>query len=413
MNSPRSRLAAFLLGTSLLPGCVGLDTPPLVAGESLVLLRSRTAEPSQSETWSLDTERRIRSSTGQTIWRPVSRQRTQAGDWWQAALAPGRYVIRFADGTSAAFQVPVQASRVYIGSLRPDCVTGTYVPGCEPPGLVQDESATAAEILGAQAQTLAGPVTALSRPFDIGAARRGWPAASGIVASTSPDAWQASMNWHEFIDRGGSRFFLGSGVGTAVLGLQIGSALSVPTAGYGMLVAVPFLGLGAGLGAIGLAAAVGEEAAEEFRRHQLTPCLEGLASQLAAPALDQRIASSVRPPEAAPSRAARPRGAAVPWQATVTRLVLRRCGDRGSYGLEVASRWTAPGRDARFVRSVSGAQSEPQLNYPRPAPWETVAPTEAPCRPFVRYCEPDGADLLRQDVIDALAAARDTIAAGP
>uniref|UniRef100_UPI0018DF6E19 hypothetical protein n=1 Tax=Roseomonas rosulenta TaxID=2748667 RepID=UPI0018DF6E19 len=126
--------------------------------------------------------------------------------------------------------------------------------------------------------------------------------------------------------------------------------------------------------------------------------------------LGPRLAEALAVPTPATGR----RGAETsmaPWRADVTRLVLRRCAEAGAYGVEVATRWTTPGHEARFLRGVPGAPPLPGLVFPYRMPWEAEAGGPATCRTLAEYCATGGAPLVADAVIEAVSAARDALLA--
>jgi hypothetical protein len=78
----------------------------------------------------------------------------------------------------------------------------------------------------------------------------------------------------------------------------------------------------------------------------------------------------------------------------------------------VATRWTAPGREARFLREVPGAAPQPGLIFPYRMPWEAEAGGPAACRPLADYCAAGGAPLVADAVVEAVAAVREALLAG-
>ncbi|MBR0673915.1 hypothetical protein, partial [Neoroseomonas soli] len=248
--------------------------------------------------------------------------------------------------------------------------------------------------------------TALAAPFSIAEAQRGWPAPARIEPGTDRTAWQAAINWEDFASRAGSRGTFGVAGGIASVGMQAGASGGP----YGALFALPFFA-----GALGVAALGGVVAgAEAIHRGQVQrdwrPCLEGLAAQAAPEALERHLAGTVTPPP--PPAPSGRRGAAPPvamWQVRLTRVVLRQCREAGHYGVEVGTLWSAPGREARFVRPVAQATPSPSLTWSQPAPWEGAAGGEADCRPLADYCRPENASLVAQEVMAATTAARDLL----
>ncbi|MCU0945095.1 MAG: hypothetical protein MUF65_06975, partial [Rubritepida sp.] len=142
------------------------------------------------------------------------------------------------------------------------------------------------------------------------------------------------------------------------------------------------------------------------------PCTSAIAATLAPENVERHLQSTFA---GAAGRTAVPG----PWEATVTRVVLRHCGTApDSHGVEVATRWTAarpgesePAFDAAFSRTVARATSDPRLIHSTRPAWEVPVATEAACRPLTEYCGAGGTALLLEEVVRGVTEARDAILA--
>jgi hypothetical protein len=156
--------------------------------------------------------------------------------------------------------------------------------------------------------------------------------------------------------------------------------------------------------------------AAALAQEQWSPCTAGIAATLAPDNVERHLRTTLGPTRAA-GRAATLPG---PWQATVTRVILRHCGTTpDSHGVEVATRWTAtrpgdpePAYDAAFSRTVQGATPDRRLVHSTRPPWEVPVASEAACRPLADYCGAGGSALLLQEVLRGVTEARDAIAVG-
>jgi hypothetical protein len=148
-------------------------------------------------------------------------------------------------------------------------------------------------------------------------------------------------------------------------------------------------------------------AAFERARERWGACLAGIGATLSPAAVERHL-------QASPLHAAR----GTPWQAELTRVLLRPCGEEGAnrYGLEVTTRWSGQAGgaafDAAYTRGVAGATEDRRLRHPRRPPWELPVASEAACRPLEALCGEEGSARLLEDVLRAATEARDAIAAG-
>lgn len=329
--------------------------------------------------------------------------------WVLQALPPGAYYLTLGTGDvqgggrAFTFTVPAGAGTAYVGSFPFDC---PYTPA-QPCQAVGTPVAEAAAAWPALPESL-GPARPLpATRFSVAAAVRGWPAPSTIAADIDPVAVRSAINWEDFVSREGSRQTFGVAGGIAY-GAMVGGAAG---GGVGALAAIPILGLALGTAAVGGLVAGAESIHRAMVEREWRPCLDGLSAQTAPAAIGPRLAAALAVPPPAPARRGAD-GSAAPWRADVTRIVLRRCAVVGEYGVEVATRWTAGEREARFLREVLGAPPLPGLVFPSRMPWEGEAGGPAACRPLADYCAAGGAPLLADAVVEAMAAARDALAAG-
>lgn len=219
-------------------------------------------------------------------------------------------------------------------------------------------------------------------------------------------AVRSAINWEDFVSREGSRRTFRVAGGTAGIG-----AAALQGREVGVIVAAPFFAASLGIVAVGGLVAGAEAIHQAVVEREWRPCLEGLGAQAAQAAIGPRLAEALAvPPPASARRGAE--ASAAPWRADVTRIVLRRCATAGECGVEVATRWTAPGHEARFLREVPGGPALPGLTFPYRMPWEALAGDAAACRPLAEYCAAGGAPLLADAVIEAMVAARDALLAG-
>jgi hypothetical protein len=330
-----------------------------------------------------------------------------ARGWVLQALPPGAYYLTLGtgdaqgEGRAFTFAVPAGAGVAYVGSFPFDCAYTVAAP-CQAIGAPVAEAAAA---LPALPDGL-GPARPLpAARFSIAAAARGWPAPAAITAGIDAVAVRSAINWEDFVSREGSRGTFRVAGGMAALGVQALQGREV-----GLIIAAPFFAASLGTVAVGGLVAGAEAIHQATVEREWRPCLEGLNAQASPAAIGPRLAAALAVPPPAPAR----RGAEAPaasWRAEVTRIVLRRCGGSG-YGVEVATRWTAPGRELRFLREVPGAPPLPGLVFPHRMPWEAEAGERAVCRPLADYCAAGGPPLVAEAVAEAMAAARDALLAG-
>jgi hypothetical protein len=336
---------------------------------------------------------------------------TEAGarGWVLQALPPGAYYLALgagdAQGAGRAFTFaipPGPGGAAYVGSFPFECPYTAAQP-CQAVGAPVAEPAAALPAL----PDGAGPARPLpATRFSVAAAARGWPAPSVVTAAIDPVAVQSAINWEDFVSRQGSRQVTRTAGGIAAIG---GAALQGRE--VGLIIAAPFFAAALGTVAIGGLAAGAEAVHSAVVERSWRPCLEGLTAQTVPAAIGPRLAEAMAvPPPAAVRRGAE--ATLAPWRADVTRIVLRRCQDAGDYGVEVATRWTAPGREARFLREVWGAPPLPGLAFPSRMPWEALAGDRATCRPLADYCAEGGAPLVADAVVEAVVAARNAVLAG-
>jgi hypothetical protein len=328
-----------------------------------------------------------------------------ARGWVLQPLAPGTYYMVLGGGEvqgagrAFTFSVPAGAA-AYVGSFPFDCPYTVAQP-------CQDMAPPVAEPTAAHPplpEGLGAVTTRLAQRFELSRAALGWPAPSGIATHVDPVAVQSAVNWEDFVSREGSRRVLSDAGALADVGM-----IAMEGRELGAIIAAPFFAAALGAVAIGGLASGAEAIQLSAVERQWRPCLESLSGQMAPAAIGPRLAEALAVPPSAPAR--RP-AEATPWRADVTRVVLRRCSEPREYGVEVATRWTAPGREARFLREVPSAQWVPGLAFPSRMPWEAAAGGPAPCRPLAEYCQPQGRPLVADAVVEAVTAARDALLAG-
>jgi hypothetical protein len=369
-------------------------------------------------------------------------------------LSPGRYLLRVVTSgpgdvpaLDLAIRIPPNPPAVtYIGSFRVVCTAPTQSCRLVP---APPEPAEAAALVAATGGGLAAPVTALAGPYPPSFA------ALGLLPPATPRIrvdgrrWAAAIDWNTLIRDGGGAPPQAPGPRSDREGT--GNAEMVPTSGVadgigGALGAGAAAGGAAGgvvlLGAIAvlivlipvalIARAIAEDQrnrkdAQQARREaerlravaladeQWNPCTSAIAATLAPDSVERHLQSTLAPSRPTGRRTELPG----PWEATVTRVVLRHCGTApDSHGVEVATRWTAtrPGEsepvfDAAFSRTVAGATSDPRLIHSTRPAWEVPVATEAACRPLADYCGAGGTALLLEEVVRGVVEARDAIVA--
>lgn len=324
---------------------------------------------------------------------------------------------------SLILNVPQDAGVIYAGTVRARCAPGTRRPAptaeCELQGIeaiaVEPARAAAMAHLAAAGRFVAAePLPALPAPrlldvqLPVGVAR--------TVAD--PHLWRTAVEWSEFSGDARSREAYRTAAEMMDVAAEIGRGRGAE------LFATPFLAAALVSVAIGLGESVAEQAEQRQAEQAWGACAARLAAALSAEAVAPRLRTALPapPPPALPARSrVRAAAAAEPateWRVALARLVLRRCGGpETSYGVDVASRWTAwppgaaePAYDATLLVPVAGGIDDTRREDRRPRPWETVLPLALPCRPFAAYCAQGGEALLTQDVVDAVLAAREAIA---
>ncbi|WP_270936170.1 hypothetical protein [Falsiroseomonas oryzae] len=371
---PRSRPGRFAFALiALLAGCATALPPPtdfdLARGQdSVVVVRIDSPGPVNQEPiaearfWSLDDP-----AWSGFVQRWVFSTRPSTGllgneAWISARLPPGRHLLELralpGDVPSLhAFTLPPGPASVYLGTFARAC----------------DAAGNACRLLPATGDDAA--------------------AAEAVVPEAQETSYTAGVALH------------GGPGGDIILGLVVMVAL-LPIA----LVAVAVM---AERDRQGRLRAEERAARLEELRAAWSPCEATIAAALTPERVQAHLAAAA-PAELVSRPVAAPRDQ--PWQATVTRVVLRRCGT-DAFGVEVATRWTArrpgaaePAFDAHYSRSVEGAQRDRGLRFSDRPPWEVPVTPEAACRPLAAWCADGGAALLDQ-VRQAVAGARDAIAA--
>ena len=423
---PGARLAALACCAALAPGCAemeGLLSPlgqPTRLGQSVMIVGIE------------------RPGSDPRIWTTplspgpggVTTGMRQAPPWRTFALSPGSHLLQLGPSARYVVRMPGEARISYAGTIGAD-------------GSVRDESEAARRFVRENSR-LPAPVTVLATPYPppLDPAQRALAATAAVRVKAGLD--MQPMRWLIELQRRGGPWINPALPGedgggpdrdpAAEVPIDDGFIFLAPFAPILVAPIIPFVapfGLGA-MGAGGSIADIARHVREERRFagtgpdggpgeipavEALTQCLDSLGSAVPAEARDATPAAT---PEPAPPPRGR-RSASPPpnpWNASVTRLAIRRCGAAPhGLGVEVATRWTlgtaddAPelhfGRPVRFVR----AEGPPGTVEPE-RPWELSAGPEAPCRQVAAYCGPGGAALLREDLAAAIEAARQAIVTG-
>jgi hypothetical protein len=370
-------------------------------------------------------------------------------------LSPGRYLLRVVTSgpgdvpaLDLTLRIPVNPPAVtYIGSFRLACAVQAQSCRLVPSPA---EPAEAEALVAATGGGLAGPVTALAGSYPPSFA------ALGLLPPATPRIrvdgrrWAAAIDWNLLIrgseganppapapgprsDRegtGNAEMVPTSGVADGIGG-ALGAGAAAGGAAGGVLLLGGIAILIALIPVALIARAIAEDQrnrqdAEQARREaarlravaladeQWNPCTSAIAATLAPDNVERHLQGTFA--RTGGRRDALPG----PWEATVTRVVLRHCGTApDSHGVEVATRWTAtrpgesePAFDAAFSRTVAGATNDPRLVHSTRPPWEVSVATEAACRPLADYCGAGGTVLLLEEVVRGVTEARDAIAAG-
>lgn len=428
MVGPRSRriclsvggVAALLLASS--GGCAPAPVEVLSSqraessGQTIVLARFLREEdgsgvavhggfgaPTRTFLWRMDDGVSI-TGFGTTV---PSAEAGTAG-WVAQALPPGRYFLRIGSadrvhGLDYTFRVLPAVSATYVGSFPLRCLATQRQDLC---WSVTPPSAQPAESVPRVPAHDGAPNVALATRADLTSERVGWPLPASIEVSADGAAWRTSVNWLDFVDQTGSREAFQSAGRLMDAAAPIGSVNELGALVVSPLVAAALVSVAVG------AAATASEAAEANRTQQRwTTCLQRLGTSITP----ESLAGQVPPPPvpAAPAgqqRSRMPLDGAI-WQASVTRVTLRRCGEPTHLGVETAVRWRSADRETYFVRQVSGPRDDPALVFSRPAPWEAPLRDWAACRPLEAYCAVGGEQLVLDEIGAALLAGRDALLA--
>lgn len=372
-----------------------------------------------------------------------------AAGWSNRDLPPGRYFLRLRAANPApeggtrdfTFSVPAGGNTYNLGTFRMVC--DGPATGCRIAVEPVDETALATAMLAAHNPAAGVPIARLARAYPPRLADLpGLPPPAAPDIRVDPLRWAAAIDWAAFAAAGaqppapaaptdpapGPRSEAPDWTSARMVATSSGdpllmAAATVVTGGI-ILVAIPI---------VLVARAIAEDQrnrrdAEQAQRHaealraaalaqeQWSPCTAGIAATLAPDNVERHLRTTLSPSRAA-GRAATLPG---PWQATVTRVILRHCGTTpDSHGIEVATRWTAtrpgesePAFDAAYSRTVAGATPDRRLVHSTRPPWELPVASEAACRPLAEYCGAAGSALLLQEVTRGVTEARDAIVAG-
>jgi hypothetical protein len=430
MLRPRSRPGglAFAL-TALLAGC-STAQPPLVttswdgaaSGGSVLLLRILPAEggpAAMAQAWRFDGRNEPNEF----------RSLPDGAGWRSQAAHSGRHFLRLRASPDAPPQdftvtIPTGQATLDLGTFRQDCTTG--VP-CQLVRETRPASEAAAAVPPQYRERL--PVVVMPmQPYPPRLAGSGLPAPTAPTVRVDPVSWVAAVDWSALAEEGGD---LGPPQGDYTRG-GMGEALAAP---FALAAAGPAIVVVAALVVLVPIALVALIVKSERERRDNAAAADARSRELALQARVQEARAAWSPCEAtigaalSPDSVARHLQSALPrprsrpsegsaWEATVSRVVLRHCGQgSATFGVEVATEWTgrapgveAPAYRASFVRPVQGAAPDRRLRWSTPAPWEIpVAPSGA-CRPLAEWCA-DGGRALLDEVARSVTGARDAIAA--
>jgi hypothetical protein len=435
MFRPRSRPGrlAFAL-TAMLAGCSTVQVPATdfdIAGpgESVALLRIGLTGPvgtdpiAEARFWSL-----AKPEARGFVQRWAFSARPSTGllgsdAWISVPLPPGRHLLelRALPGGRSLHQVviPPGQGSVYLGTFARVCdPQGT---GCRMLPPTAEDAAAAQGVVPEAHRAAFGARVALAQPYPPTLRALGLAAPLDYAVTVDPAAWLTAVDWDAMLPQGAQAHpAQEQRLGKIVLGGR-GDELLLGLAVMVLLLPVALIGL----------AIVAErdradrqrEEERQARLQQLRAALSPCEATIAAALTPERVEAQLRQAAPAPGGGGRaPRASAArpdrAWQASVDRVVLRRCGDGpDSFGVEVASRWTArqPGQveplfDVRYSRWVEGATPDNRLRFSERPPWEVPVLPDAACRPLAAWCGDGGAALL-DEVLRSVTSARDAIAA--
>ncbi|WP_237215230.1 hypothetical protein [Falsiroseomonas oryziterrae] len=320
--------------------------------------------------------------------------------------------------------VPAARSAVYAGTFRRDCA-GDAPSSCRLVPTSGDEAAARDAV--PQAQRAAFPfVAAPAQPYPPRLAGTNLPPPTSPTIMLDTAQWLAAVDWERIAAETGAD--AGRPEGSYTFAAALGAPFMAATALGAAAPALVVVGAVAVMVPIGVLSMIvraererrtaGDAAAAEARiaeinaraaeaRAALSPCEAMLAAALSP----ESVAPHLQAAMPAPRGSQRARNAEPPWQVTVNRVLLRRCdAEAAHFGVEVATRWTAQGYDASFVRPVQGATPDSRLRWSTPAPWEVPVSPAGACRPLAEWCAAGGRALL-DDVTQSVLGARDAIAA--
>lgn len=356
----------------------------------------------------LDTEATYRSPTDLHFPAP-SEDAAKAG-WAYFPLPGGSYYLALntslrdlgTPGQGLRFDVPATSSVVYIGTFSISCA-GDAAPSasgpCDAQARIDDESAEAAEVA---AKSLPGIGT-----FAVGLAVA-YDAQSGgerLQSSAAPDiafdraTWRLRREQDEPPPKPSSSspsYSSGGGWGG-------GNPLSgCGGPGCGALLLTILLVAGT----IYAVDQIDKALAEPERK----PCTDALSESVTIDKLKPLLTGFTFSADARPAA----EGAPDHWEASVSRVLLRKCSMGDTYAVEVAAHWrgieTRTGRasfDAVLVSAPQSPASDKRVahpwdrNSPLP-PWELRIPVASMCRPLAEYCASDSSDIVLRDIANAL-----------
>jgi hypothetical protein len=360
-------------------------------------------------------------SVGDLEFPAPSKEAASAG-WTHFVLPPGSYYLALHTpqrvlGTptqNLSFTVPDHSSVTYVGTLFISCTGSTdanymgSVPWpCEPEAQVRDETSEAAEVAARYFAGIGPLVTELALPYARPSPGGELPPPVSPEIVLTPGEWLLRPDGDDSVRKTSTTSSASGGGGGSLLngcgGPGCGALLLLIIVAAGVIYAVHELSSDETEGKLKACASPLADAGS---------AAESLKSRLSREPADRSIADSAAAQQPASAR----------WEASLTRVMLRKCLAPHSYGIEVAARWRAlesgPGRarfDAVLVRAPQGAAFDKRVSHPwayasaLPA-WEVQMPTPSPCRPIADYCAPNGSDLALQDIVDGFSGMQEWLA---
>ncbi|HVM81487.1 MAG TPA: hypothetical protein VMU06_20870 [Stellaceae bacterium] len=352
----------------------------------------------------LDTEATFRSPAD--LHFPAPSAELADSGWVYFELPAGSYYLGLntsatdlrAPGQGLRFVVPTQSSIVYIGTFRISCAGDKALRACEAQARIEDESSEATEIAARNFSTVGGFIPELATAYG------SQPDGERLAASVAPDISFSRAAWHLSREQDEppppKPHPLSSSPGSGWSGGNAFSGCGGPGCGELVLAVLIVAGVIIAVDQIDKALAGPKQ----------QPCTTALRGSIAVDRLKPLLTGFAFDADAQQT----PTGGSLRWEASVSRVLLRKCATGDSFAVEVAARWRAvearTGRtpfDAVLVSAPSSPWSDRRVahpwdrNSPLP-PWELAIPEPSACRPLADYCAADGAGLVAQDVAGAL-----------